>query len=98
MDVIKERLDRAYGHLRCAKIQIVPSDDRIICDHVRDALFEVEMAREAWREKSKLHAQMLKACKSARGYFGPSHGPPLCAEDAIGQELKAAITKAEGRD
>ena len=53
MDTIKERLDRAYGHLHCAKIQMVPRDDQIICDHVRDALFEVELAREALRKGEK---------------------------------------------
>ena len=55
------------------------------------------MAEETIRLKA-VNAQLLKACKSARGYFGPSHGPPLCAEDAIGQELRAAIAKSEGTE
>ena len=35
MDTIKDRLDNAFGHLHAAKIQMIPRDDQIICDHVR---------------------------------------------------------------
>ena len=45
METIKRMIDDAYGHLHTASIQMVPSDDRIICDHVRDALVSLEIAR-----------------------------------------------------
>ena len=54
MDTITDRLGNACGHLHAAKTQMIPSDDQIICNHVRDALVQVELAQESWREKSTL--------------------------------------------
>ena len=42
METVKRMIDDAYGHLHTATIQMVPRDDQIICDHVRDALGEPE--------------------------------------------------------
>ena len=53
LKAIKRLLDEACGHLHAAKIQMVPGDDQIICDHVRDASALVEAARSEVREMLK---------------------------------------------
>ena len=61
METVKRMIDDAYGHLHTATIQMVPRDDQIICDHVRDALVSLKIARgelelllQSYRKKSKL--------------------------------------------
>ena len=40
METIKRMIDDARGHLKAARNQMIASDDRIICDHVKDATGE----------------------------------------------------------
>ena len=44
MDTIERMIDDARGHLQAASNQMIDSDDKIICDHVRDALVSLDIA------------------------------------------------------
>jgi len=44
-------LDEAIGHLTAAAIQLAPSDDQIIADHVRDAVALLLKHRHQIRER-----------------------------------------------
>ena len=43
-------LDLVQGHLGAAVVQIIPSDDQIVADHLRDAYSLIKRAQAAFRE------------------------------------------------
>ena len=91
METIERMIDDAYGHLKAARNQMIASDDRIICDHVRDALVSLEIARRELKGIQELEAQMLKALKDVYEDWGNAGLSEECYQD-VGK----AIAKAEG--
>ena len=92
METIKRMIDDAYGHLHTATIQMVPRDDQIICDHVRDALVSLEIARGELKGIQEVNGEMLAVLQAVLQAF-----PYLdWARSDLTDRIKAAIAKAKG--
>ena len=93
METIKRMIDDAYGHLHTATIQMVPRDDQIICDHVRDALASLEIARGELKGIQEVNAEMLSALQLVA-----KNGPKMAIKwVSVSDVVHKAIAQAEGR-
>ena len=72
METIKRMIDVAIVHIDGAIRQMVPRDDQIICNHVRDGLVSLKIARrELWNHTGEKRCSSCNMPKGSHIYGCP---------------------------
>ena len=94
METIERMIDDAIGHIDGATRQMVASDDQIICNHVRDGLVSLKIARGELKGIQEVNGEMLKALKAVDRQRQRNRQITMGDLDMVA----SAIAKAEGKD